>query len=169
MDANLIVTYDPTHENKAREEVEQLLEDKPTFLDSEFEGVFLLHTKEDAKKITKHLTEVCSNEPYKFKYTSRWIPVENWCAPTEEELGALVKEMNEKIGATETWKIDIVKRGSESSTSKLVGKLTEHVTRPHVDLKNPEKIIKIEIIGDRAAIALLKRDEYLSLGKQKNF
>ena len=82
MEANLIVTYDPTHAGKAAEEVKELLEEfgGAEFLESGFEGVFLLHSKHDTKKITKRLAEICKEEPYKFKFTYRWMPVDKWCS-----------------------------------------------------------------------------------------
>ena len=57
MEANIFVTYDPTHAKKAEDEVKDLLEEfgKAHFIESGFEGVFLLHVKHDPKEIIKHL------------------------------------------------------------------------------------------------------------------
>lgn len=168
MDANLVVTYDPTHATRARAEVEELLGDSsPKFMESEFEGVFLLRVNGDAKKIVSKLTQTCQEEPYKFKYTHKWVPVEKWCPTNMQDMGRLVGEMNEKIGMTESWKMELGKRGHDFDTVDLIMKLTEHVSRPKVDLKNPQKIIKVEIIGDRTGVSLLGRDEYLNVTKQK--
>ena len=169
MEASLIVTYDPTHASKAQEEAKDLLEEQggAEFLESGFEGVFLLHTKESAKKITKHLTEVCKEEPYKFKYTFRWIPIDKWCNSKIDEMSNAMKEMDSKIGEHETWKLDIGKRGYDGDTMELIIKLTENVSRPNVNLKNPDKIIKVEIVGDRTGLSLLNSDEYLNVSKTK--
>ena len=46
-------------------------------------------------------------------------------------------------------------------------KLTENIEKPNVDLKNPEKIVKVEIIGEHAGISLLYPDEILDVQKYK--
>jgi tRNA(Ser,Leu) C12 N-acetylase TAN1 len=40
-------------------------------------------------------------------------------------------------------------------------KLTDVVDREKIDLKKPEKIIKVEVIGSNAAISVLNPDEQL--------
>jgi tRNA(Ser,Leu) C12 N-acetylase TAN1 len=46
---------------------------------------------------------------------------------------------------------------------KLILKLTEVIDRPKVDLQNPDKIIKVEVIGNKAGLALLGKDELLNV------
>ncbi len=60
--------------------------------------------------------------------------------------------------------MDIAKRCYEKyHTTELIMKLTEVVDRPKVDLKNPDKIIRVDIIGNDAAISLLNKDETLNI------
>ena len=49
----------------------------------------------------------------------------------------------------------------------LIMKLTENINHPKVDLKNPQKIVKVEIVGDHAGIALLDKSELLDIPKIK--
>ena len=169
MEANLIVTYDPTHAGKATEEIKELIEGfgGAEFLESGFEGVSLLHTKQSPKKIVKSLSETCKDEPYKFKYTFRWIPVDKWCNSKITDMVSAMDEIDKKIGEHESWKMDVGKRGYEGDTMELIMKLTESINKPHVNLKNPDKIIKVEIVGDRTGISLLDKDEYLNIAKMK--
>ncbi len=169
MDANLIVTYDPTHAGKAQEEIKDLLEQfgGAQFMESGFEGICLLHTKQDSKKIVRALTDTCREEPYKFKYTSRWIPIEAWCKSTMEEMTKAIKKVDERMKNDQSWKIDIGKRGYEGDTMDLVVKLTEHIDKPKVDLKNPDKIVKVEIVGDKAGVSLIDAGEYLNVARMK--
>ena len=168
MDANLIVTYDPTHASKAKEETESLAEEhgKAEFLEGGFEGVFLLHVK-DPKKTVKALIETCKQEPYKFRHTFRWIPVDKWIKTDMAEMEKAMDDINKKMGSNDSWKMDLGKRGYDGDTMDLISKLTEHIDKPKVDLKNPQKIIKVEIIGDRTAVSLLDTDEYLNVARVK--
>ena len=52
-------------------------------------------------------------------------------------------------------------------TIELILKLTEAVNKPKVDLEKPEKIRKVEIVGNKAGMALLKADELLNTIKAK--
>lgn len=168
-EANLIVTYEPTHKSKAGEEVKILLEDMGgcEFLDSKNDGIFLIHTKQDAKKTVSKLHSICREEPYKFRYTFRWIPVEKWSSSSTADMEKAVKQMEASIKPEESWKMDLGKRGYEGDTLKLITHLTEQINRPKVDLKSPQKIVKIEIIGDRAGFSLLNANEYLNVAKMK--
>ena len=58
MDANLLVTFDPTHKGKAEEEVKAALKEvgeEPEFKDSPVDGLFLLKTSKDPKELVKGL------------------------------------------------------------------------------------------------------------------
>ena len=170
MDANLLVTYDPNHSGKASEEAKAVLEEagaKEKFLDSPVDGVFFLHVSEP-KDVVRRLNEICRAEPEKFGYTFRWIPIEKWCSSDVDELAGEMKAINSKIGDDEKWKMELSKRGYDAhSSTELIRKLTDSIEKRNVDLKNPEKIVKIEIIGDMAGISLLNRDELLDVHKLK--
>ncbi|MBI3190466.1 THUMP domain-containing protein [archaeon] len=169
MEANLIVTYNPTHAQKAEQEIKELAEQfsDVKFLESGFEGVAMLHTAQNPKVVVKQISEIFSEEPYKFKYTFRWIPIETWCNSTMTDMSNVVKSMDAKIDQSESWKIDIGKRGFEGNTMDIVMSLTEHINKPKVDLKNPQNIVKVEIVGDRAGLSLLKPDEYLNIASSR--
>ncbi|MCX6815720.1 MAG: hypothetical protein NT120_02625, partial [Candidatus Aenigmarchaeota archaeon] len=118
MEANLIVTYDPNHQGKAQEEINGLLP-SADFLESEFPGVFLLHAS-NPKDIVRNLNELCGSEPYKFRYTFRWVPVDKWCKTDIAEIEKLLKEIDGKIDPKESWKMDIEKRGFEADAQQLI-------------------------------------------------
>ena len=71
------------------------------------------------------------------------------------------------IGKDEKWKIDIMRHDyHKHDMSELIKELTEPVDRKCVDLKNPEKIIRVEIIRSKAGVSLLKPEEILSVSKK---
>lgn len=169
-EANLLVTFDPTHAGKAKEEVDKILEEvkeKAEYLKSEVDGLFQLKVK-DAKKLVKNLVGFCKKNKKKFEVTFHWVPIDKWCKSTIEDMQKTIKGFVKDIKKTEKWKMDLVKRQYEKMhTTELILKLTEVVDRPKVDLKKPDKIIKVEVIGDKAGIALLAKDELLNVVKIK--
>ncbi|MBI2579009.1 MAG: THUMP domain-containing protein [Candidatus Aenigmarchaeota archaeon] len=170
MQPNLLVTYEPAHGGKAMQEVKLFLEEageKVEFHDSGTDGVFFVSVG-DAKQAVRHLVGLCSSSPERFRYTQRWIPVERWVSSDIDEMSSVMVEMNDRIDDGEKWKIDIVKRGYDRyGTPELIKTLTENIDRQHVDLKNPDKIVKVEIFGEKAAVALLNSDELLEVAKMK--
>jgi len=67
-----------------------------------------------------------------------------------------------KIKKDEKWMMDIEKRYYDKLDFKeLIVKLTDVVDREKIDLKKPQKIIKVEIVGKEAGISLLEPDEML--------
>ncbi len=164
--ANLLVTHDPNHAGLAKEEIVAVLKQfkiEPEFLKSEIEGLFQIIVKEP-KKVVKKLIAMCKKDPSIFRMTFHWIPVDNWCKSTIEDMQKTIKGLVKDIKEKDKWKMDIAKRCYEKyNTNELIMKLTEVVDRPKVDLKNPVKIIRVDILGNDAGISLLTKDEMLNI------
>ncbi len=164
--ANLLVTHDPNHVGLAKEEITVILKQlktEPEFLKSEIDGLFQITIKEP-KEIVKKLVEICKKDRVMFRTTFRWFPVDNWCKSTIEDMKKTIKGLVKDIKEKDKWKMDITKRCYEKyHTTELIMKLTDVVDRPNVDLKNPDKIIKVDIIGNDAGISLLNKDEILNI------
>src|SRR3989338_4261868 len=170
MEANLIVSYDPSNAGSAKKEIEAVLKEakqKFKYLKSDVECLFNLRVK-DARKTVKSLLKLCSKKPEFFEKTFHWVPIDKWCKSTVKEMQSVVKKLEKEIRKTDKWKMELNKRHyDKGDTVELILKLTEAVSKPNVDLKNPQKIIKVEIIGNKAGIALLKADELLNTQKAK--
>lgn len=159
MTANLLVTFEPVHEKSAKAEIEALLKEvgKGTIKKME-EGLAEISVK-DARATIKALKDIDSS---KFEYTFYWWPVDEWCKSEIKNMQACIKKLGEQIGNEEKWKMDLSKRKTEKEYPKdIIIKLTEGIEKPNVDLSNPDKIIKVEIVGNKAAVSLLSKDELL--------
>ena len=167
-EANLLVTHDHSHAGSAKEEIEKALKaikQKAKFLKSDTEGVFKLRVG-NAKKLVKNLSKLKSKKGM-FEHTYNWIPIEKWIATNVKAMQKEIKKLQKGIKKTEKWKLDLHKRHFEQISSiDLIMKLTEVVDKPKVDLSNPQKIIEVQIIGKRAGLSLLNKDEMLNLAKK---
>ncbi|MBI4170483.1 MAG: THUMP domain-containing protein [Candidatus Aenigmarchaeota archaeon] len=164
MQSNLLVTYNPAHPGKAEREVRALLDDFGAFefVDSTVQGVFLIHV-EGPKNIISKMRKLPADS---FENTFKWVPIETWVSSDVKEMSKALKGYNEKIGEDESWKLMLFKRQyDDHSTTELIKLLTEHIERKNVDLKNPEKLVVVEIVGDKAGLSLLDKDEYLDTQK----
>lgn len=168
-DANLLVTFDPVHEESARKEIESLLaevkqEGKIIKIEK---GLAQLKAK-DARKVVASMLKIAKKDIEKFKYTFNWWPVDKWCKAEIKDMQKVIAELQKGIKKDEKWKMELAKRETTKEYPKdLIIQLTDVVDKPKVDLENPEKIIKVEIIGDKAAISLVTKEEILSVAKLK--
>lgn len=168
MKPNLLVTYDPAHKEAARLEVEGLLKEvkeKGSILKVK-NGVLNLRIK-DARKAVRKLTNLCEKHPYKFNKTFRYMPVDKWSKSTIKDMQKTIKSVAKDIKNSESWMLSLNKRDSRFHMRELVLKLTELVEKPKVDLVSPNKIIKVEMLGKEAGIALLKESEFLTTSRFK--
>lgn len=158
LEPNLLITFDPVHEESAKLEIDAAVKEtgkKAEIVKTE-DGLAELNT-ENARELIKALKTV---DKGKFNYTFYWWPVDEWCKSKIEDMQKCIKKIQEGIKADEKWKMDLAKRKEKQEYPKdLIIKLTDAVDKPKVDLKNPDKIIKVEIIGDKAAISLLAPEE----------
>jgi len=171
-EANLLVTFDSMNYREARAEVIDALrevgETHPVFLPSAVGGVFMVKIDTDPKEAVRKLDALCRADPLRFRFTYHWIPIERWCPSTIDEMVGVVREFAERIKPDESWRMEIHKRFYRAfHTDELIEKLAQHVDRPKVDLKNPQKTIRVEIIGSEAGLSLLGPEEHLSVNKVK--
>ncbi len=169
-DANLLVTYEPSHAGRAKEELMAALHaagDEGKLMDSDIEGVFLVKTKNNPKETVKKIAHE-SRGSGKLRHTFNWVPIEKWCSSSVEEMTEVMKEFDSRIPASKKWKMDLTKRKYDKLTTiDLIMKLTDSINKPNVDLKNPDLIVKVEIIGNRAGCSLLHKDELLNVPSVK--
>ncbi|WXG41091.1 MAG: THUMP domain-containing protein [Candidatus Freyarchaeum deiterrae] len=167
---NLLVTFEMRNRRESKEEVSQVLgkvgEEKTQFLRSQARGIFLIHTSLDPREITKKLTQLCREEPENFWNTYNYIPIDSWSSSEFEEMEENVKKLAEGIKENETWRMTVNKRFyNKHHTQEIIEGLAKHISGNKVDLKNPKKILQVEIIGKQAGISLLKPEDIFSVGK----
>ena len=164
MNVKLIITYDPAHISSCTESVKKLMDTigaKLTFLKSKYHGIFLINVSKP-KEVVKKLKALSKKNKELFGKTYRYIPVDKWVSSKVTDMVKAIKSLVPKIGLNEKWKMDLEKRYYHKyDYNELILKLTEVVNREKIDLKKPQKIIKVEIVGSGAAITLLEPDELL--------
>lgn len=168
-EVNLLVTFDPVHTESAKSEIDNLLKEikeKAKVVKAE-EGLAEISAG-DAKALIKKIVALAKKNIDKFNYTFNWWPIDKWCKVEVKEMQKVIGDLQKNIKATEKWKLELAKRKTEKDYGKdIIIKLTEVVDKPKVDLNNPDKVIKVEIIGDKAAVSVFAKDESLNVAKLK--
>lgn len=167
-EANLLVTFDPTHVESAKKEISELLKEikeKAKVLSAE-EGIAEIIVS-DARKVISSMEKLARKNIEKFAHTSHWIPIDLWTKNAIADIQKELKKFEGKIKEKEAWKMELKTRKLKEKPDelKLILKLTEAINRKNVDLEKPEKIVKVEIIGTKAGLALLDKNELLNIAK----
>jgi tRNA acetyltransferase TAN1 len=103
------------------------------------------------------------DDPWSVRRVLRFIPIERECNAEIEEMVEVVKELAQKIGEKDSFKVVVEKRHSQLSSMDIIRAVAEPVERK-VNLENPDWLVLIEIIGPKAGISVLRpKDIFRSL------
>lgn len=170
MNCNLLVTTFRYKEIDASDELSQLLDmlgDKePSIEITSISGIILANTRLDPLQIVENCREMVRNEPWRFRYVLRIIPLEKICRTEIIEIHKAVKQLCPKIGQHETFMVMIEKRHTKLRSKEIISTVTSDIDRK-VNLDNPSWIILIQIVNRLAGISILRSNQIFSSVREK--
>jgi len=128
-------------------------------------GLIVASCDVDPFHVVRRLREIAEDKPWEFRYILKVVPVES-VVPSDinrikEEALKLAKE---KIAASEKYKVDVNIRASKLKRTQVIEAIAPSL-KNRVDLDSPDKIIKVEIIGDLAGLSVIKPHDVVSIPK----
>ena len=170
MKCNLLVTTFRYKESDASDELSQLLDmlgDKePSIEITSISGIILANTRLDPLQIVENCREMVRNEPWRFRYLLRIIPLEKICRAELTDIHNVVKQLCPKIGQHETFMVMIEKRHTKLHSKEIISTVTSDIDRK-VSLDNPSWIILIQIVNGLAGISILRSNQIFSSVREK--
>ncbi len=167
---NMIITCARHLEPETEEELCDILEE---FGDSdvkvtitEMSGILTAETKLDPVEVVRKIKEMVLDEPWSVRYCLRIIPIQKVIETKIEEIEKTVSEMSEEIIEGETYRISIEKRNSNLSSQEIIKKIATKI-KNKVSLEFPDKVVLIEILGNKTGVSILKKSDVLSIEKTK--
>ena len=167
---NLIITCARHLEPETRDELNDILED---FGDSDAQisitsmsGILTAETKLDPIEIVRKIKEMVLDEPWSIRYCLRIIPIQKIIESKMEEIEEVISSMSQEILDGETYRISIEKRNSDLSSKEIITKIADKI-KNKVSLEFADKIILIEVLGNKTGISILKKSDVLSIEKTK--
>ena len=167
---DLIITCARHLEPETRDELNDILED---FGDSDAQisitsmsGILTAETKLDPIEIVRKIKEMVLDEPWSIRYCLRIIPIQKIIESKMEEIEEAIPSMSQEILEGETYRISIEKRNSDLSSKEIITKIADKI-KNKVSLEFADKIILIEILGNKTGISILKKSDILSIEKTK--
>ncbi len=167
---NLIATCGKDMEFDAAFELRRLLsmlgDTEAEIWESEIKGLILGSTRQDPNSIVVGLRKLLKEKPWEFRLLRRVIPIEIVVKTDLNEISMACKQLSREIDAHKTFRITLEKRHSKITSKDIIDAAAEHVSSP-VDLKNPDKVILIEVVGNLTGISLLEAEKsILNINKE---
>jgi len=167
---NLIITCARYLESDTKQEIINILdkigdfESKITI--TNMSGILTAETKLDPIEVIKKIKEMILDEPWCIRYSLRIIPIQKTIETNLESIEDGITNLIKLISAEESYKISIEKRNSDISSQELISRIAKKI-KNKVSLEFPDKVILIEIMGNKTGIAIIKKTDILSIEKIK--
>lgn len=167
---NLIVTCARHFEPETEEELRDILEE---FGDADIKisitnmsGILTAKTKLDPVAVVRKIKEMILDQPWSIRYCLRIIPIQEVIKTEIEEIEKSTVKLAGQILDGETYRISVEKRSSNVSSQEIITKIAGKI-KNKVSLEFPDKILLIEILGNKTGISVLKKEDVLSVEKIK--
>jgi len=167
---NLIVTTLRGQESLAAIELEDLLrylgDESPEVSVTNVAGLLTARTSLDPLDVVERVRKIMEDEPWRVGNLMRMIPVEEVVESDVEKISEAVERLSLKIPEGASFRITIEKRHTSLSSSDIIESAAKRINR-RVDLKNPDWIVLIEVVGAYTGISVLRPDQIISLAKMR--
>src|SRR5712691_2293252 len=129
-------------------------------------GLTVAKTSLDPLKVIQNLRLILKEKPWEFRYVLKVKPVQKVVPCEIEAIGNAVSERSGAIRDGETFRVSIEKRRSDVSSKEVIDAIAAKIPRK-VDLRDPGKIVLVEIIGRIAGIAVIRPNGILGIEREK--
>jgi len=168
-DFNLLVSCPWTMIWRAKREITDILkllsDEQPVIKRTMARGIIGVKTRLDSREVIHGLRKLFTKDPLVLQYTLKWVPIDFWTYSDMDSMKDAVRNVMVKIHEGERWRMTVEKRRyTRYHKIEIIKELAELI-QEKVDLKNPNKILRIDIIGKYAAVSVLSPNEIFSATK----
>lgn len=162
---NLIVTTFRGQEAIAVSELKDLLtylgDRDPEIEITKISGLITASTSLDPFHVVDKVKEILSKEPWRISSLLRFIPIEETTPSRIEDIAEIATRLSAKIPEESSFRITVEKRHTSLSSQDIIKAVAENIHR-RVDLKDPDYIVLIEVLGGVTGISVIKPDQIVS-------
>ena len=139
---------------------------EPTISITNMSGILTAETKLDPIEVIKRIKEMILDEPWSIRYCLRIIPIQKVTETKIESIEEGISELLKLISNEESYRISIEKRNSNISSQDVISRIANKI-KNKVSLEFPDKIVLIEVLGNKTGISIVKKADILSVEKTK--
>jgi len=153
--------------SRARNEIICLLrklgDDSPVVRRTIAKGITGVKTKLDPPVVVAGLRLLYQDDPSQFQFTYKWVPIDAWAPSEIEAIKAEVSRLKERILRGERWRMIVEKRRFTKYHKIQIITSVADLIDEKVDLKNPDKILMLQILGNQTGVAVLRPGDIFSV------
>jgi tRNA acetyltransferase TAN1 len=116
--------------------------------------------------VIENLREKLKKQPDEFRYILRVLPIEKVVFTNLEEIKNIMTELSSKISTNDKFRVTVEKRHTELSKKEIIEAVAD-IIESKVDLKKPDKIVLIEVLGGITGISVIRPNDIFSVNKEK--
>lgn len=167
---NLIITCARHLEHDAEDELGKILEEmgdsEHTITITKMSGILTAETSLEPTEVIRKVKEKLLDEPWSIRYCLRMIPVQKVTDTNMDEIEKEIVAIKNLILENESYRISIEKRNSDISGQEIISRVAKNI-KNKVSLEYPDKIVLIEILGNKTGLGIVKKSDILSVEKTK--
>ena len=134
----------------------------PIISRSDFQGLLMALTKIENKEVIKKIKTIFKENPNFFQYILKIIPIDYVCETQTQTISEIIQSSyNMYIHSEDSFKIVLNRRKSPYIDRQLILKKIGSILDNRVDLEHPDKIIRVEILGNVTGISYLSPNEII--------
>jgi len=136
----------------------------PIISNLNYSGLLTAFINQDIRIIISKIKKILDNEPTFFQYILKIVPIDFVCDTDINIIDEIVKKYYiDYINPDESFMINLKRRKSELvERGSFINRIATGIKNP-VDLSNPDKIIWIEILGNRCGISFIRSSDIISV------
>ena len=127
-------------------------------------GLVLARSELDPIEAIKKLTQIAEEDPFSYRFSLKIVPIQECVKSEIEEMKEALNKLKSQIAKGESFKIEIKKRYTDLTSDYLIKELADLIDND-VNLTKPDKIVRVEVVGERTGISILKPDQIFKLIK----
>ena len=165
-DFNLLISTSRFNEINAKAELWFTLlicgDKYPIISDLEFSGLIVALTNLDIVAVIKKIKSILKNDPEFFQYILKIVPINFVCETNIEVIKQIIQQKYlEFLKPNESFKLKLKRRKNELiERDQFINVVTKNINN-RVDLSHPDKIIRIEVLGNFSGISFVEKDDII--------
>ncbi len=128
-------------------------------------GLVFITVDTDPRQIMADLRDFLVKNLNEIQYCLKFIPIQVWCKTDLNLICQKVAEKSNEISETDRWRIVLNKRYNSMKREDIIKQVALRIPHGKVDLNNPYKIVRIEIVGKNTGISIHQPDQIISIEK----
>ncbi|MHA2007989.1 MAG: THUMP domain-containing protein [Promethearchaeota archaeon] len=165
---NLLISTSRFNETNADAELWFTLlicgDEYPIISKTSFPGLITALTSLDSRKVINKIQDILRKRPDFFQFILKIVPIDFVCETSMKIITKLIQERyNSFIKDTDSFKIVLKRRKHEKiARNNIIEQIAKNINN-NVDLENPDKVIRVEVLGNYSGVSILEKKDVISI------